>query len=93
MIEHIARTPRLRDRALFVGDLDDVVPDRFGPELPLIKDWTREHYDFPGYVTGFDPAASPTGRRSATSSATRRASGSASSRWAVPGSAGTCSAG
>jgi pimeloyl-ACP methyl ester carboxylesterase len=57
MIEHIARTPRLRDRALFVGDLDDVVPDRFGPELPLIKDWTREHYDFPGYVTGFDPAA------------------------------------
>ena len=27
MIEHIARYPRLRDRALFVGDLDDVVPD------------------------------------------------------------------
>jgi pimeloyl-ACP methyl ester carboxylesterase len=57
MIEHIARYPRLRDRALFVGDLDDVVPDRFGPDLPLISDWTREHYDFPGYVTGFDPAA------------------------------------
>ena len=57
MIEHIARYPRLRDRALFVGDLDDVVSDRFGPDLPLIRDWTREHYDFPGYVTGFDPAA------------------------------------
>jgi pimeloyl-ACP methyl ester carboxylesterase len=57
MIEHIARYPRLRDRALFVGDLDDVVPDRFGADLPLIKDWTRDHYDFPGYVTGFDPAA------------------------------------
>jgi len=56
MIEHIARYPRLRDRALFVGDLDDVVHDRFGPDLPLIRDWTREHYDFPGYVTGFDPA-------------------------------------
>ena len=56
MIEHIARYPRLRDRALFVGDLDDVVHDRFGPNLPLIRDWTREHYDFPGYVTGFDPA-------------------------------------
>jgi len=56
MIEHIARYPRLRDRALFVGDLDDVVPDPFGPDLPLIRDWTREHYDFPGYVTGFDPA-------------------------------------
>jgi len=57
MIEHIARYPRLRDRALFVGDLDDVVPDRFGPDLPAIRDWTEQHYDFPGYVTGFDPAA------------------------------------
>ncbi len=56
MIEHIARFPRLRDRALFVGDLEDVVHDRFGPDLPLIRDWTRDHYDFPGYVTGFDPA-------------------------------------
>ena len=27
MIEHIARYPRLRDRALFVGDLEDVVAD------------------------------------------------------------------
>jgi pimeloyl-ACP methyl ester carboxylesterase/predicted glycosyltransferase len=55
MIEHIARFPRLRDRAVFVGDLDDVVPDSFGPELPLIRDWTEQHYDFAGYVTGFDP--------------------------------------
>ena len=56
MIEHIARYPRLRDRALFVGDLDDVVAESFGPDLPLIRDWTRDHYDFPGYMTGFDPA-------------------------------------
>jgi pimeloyl-ACP methyl ester carboxylesterase/predicted glycosyltransferase len=56
MIEHIARFPRLRDRAVFVGDLDDVVPDAFGPDLPLIRDWTEQHYDFAGYVTGFDPA-------------------------------------
>ena len=55
MIEHIARFPRLRDRALFVGNPDDVVPDAFGPDLPLISDWTQEHYDFTGYVTGFDP--------------------------------------
>ena len=55
MIDHIARFPRLRDRALFVGDPDDIVPDGFGPGLPLIRDWTREHYDFTGYVTGFDP--------------------------------------
>ena len=44
MIEHIARFPRVRDRAIFVGDPDDIVPDAFGPELPLIRDWTREHY-------------------------------------------------
>jgi len=55
MIEHIARFPRLRDRAVFVGNPDDVVPDTFGPDLPLIGEWTREHYDFAGYVTGFDP--------------------------------------
>jgi len=56
MIEQIGRYPRLRDRALFVGDPDDVVADRFGPELPLIRDWTEQNFAFAGYVTGFDPA-------------------------------------
>jgi pimeloyl-ACP methyl ester carboxylesterase/predicted glycosyltransferase len=56
MIEHIARYPRIRDRAIFVGDADDVVGDHFGPDLPLIRDWTEEHFSFAGYVTGFDPA-------------------------------------
>ncbi|MGH3112768.1 MAG: alpha/beta fold hydrolase, partial [Gaiellaceae bacterium] len=55
MIEHIARFPRVRDRAIFVGNPDDVVPDSFGPELPAIRDWTEQHYDFAGYVTGFEP--------------------------------------
>ena len=31
-------------------------PTRFGAGLPLIRDWTEEHFDFAGYVTGFDPA-------------------------------------
>jgi len=57
MIEHIARFPRLRDQAVFVGNPDDIVPDRFAPHLPWIRDWTEEHYSFAGYVTGFDPAA------------------------------------
>jgi pimeloyl-ACP methyl ester carboxylesterase/predicted glycosyltransferase len=56
MIEHIARYPRLRDRAIFVGDADDVVPESFGDGLPQIRDWTEQHYEFAGYVTGFDPA-------------------------------------
>ena len=57
MIEHIARFPRVRDRAIFIGDPDDIVPDRFGPDLPLIREWTESHYDFSGYVSGFDPAS------------------------------------
>ena len=56
MIEHIARYPRVRDRAIFVGEPADIVPDAFGPGLPLIRDWTEQHYDFAGYITGFDPA-------------------------------------
>ena len=55
MIEHVARYPRVRDLALFVGQPDDIVPDRFGDGMPHIKEWTEAHYDFPGYVTGFDP--------------------------------------
>jgi pimeloyl-ACP methyl ester carboxylesterase/predicted glycosyltransferase len=57
MIGHIERHPRLRDRAIFVGDPDDIVADRFGPDLPGIREWTEAHYDFAGYVTGFDPRA------------------------------------
>jgi pimeloyl-ACP methyl ester carboxylesterase len=56
MIEHIARYPRVRDRAIFIGDADDIVPESFGPDLPAIRDWTEDHYSFAGYVTGFDPA-------------------------------------
>jgi Glycosyltransferase family 28 C-terminal domain len=56
MIEHVERFPRLRDRAIFVGNSDDVVPGTFGADLPEIRDWTEQHYDFAGYVTGFDPA-------------------------------------
>ena len=55
MIEHIERFPRLRDRAIFVGNPDDIVPDTFGDNLPEIRAWTERHYDFSGYITGFDP--------------------------------------
>jgi pimeloyl-ACP methyl ester carboxylesterase len=56
MIEHIARFPRVRDRAVFVGNPDDIVPERFASHLPWIREWTEEHYSFAGYVTGFDPS-------------------------------------
>ena len=57
MIEHIARFPRIRDRAIFVGSPEDIVPDTFGPGLPAIREWTEAHYDFSGYVTGGSPDA------------------------------------
>ena len=57
MIAHIARYPRIRDRAIFVGAPDDIVPDLFGPGLPAIRAWTEAHYDFSGdYITGFGPS-------------------------------------
>jgi UDP:flavonoid glycosyltransferase YjiC (YdhE family) len=56
MIDHVERFPRIRDRAIFVGEPDDIVPDDFGPGLPSIRDWTERHYAFSGYITGFDPS-------------------------------------
>ena len=57
MIGHIAGQPGLRDRAIFIGAPEDIVPDSFGPGLPGIRQWTADNYTFSGdYVTGFDPA-------------------------------------
>jgi pimeloyl-ACP methyl ester carboxylesterase/predicted glycosyltransferase len=56
MVDHIADHPEVRDMALFVGNPDDIVPERLGPKLPMIRDWTERNFDFTGYVTGFDPA-------------------------------------
>jgi pimeloyl-ACP methyl ester carboxylesterase/predicted glycosyltransferase len=55
MIEHIERHPSVRDRAIFVGEPEDVIPERFGSGLPEIRDWTGRHYSFAGYIPGFDP--------------------------------------
>ena len=55
-IEHIAEHPEVRDLSLFVGNPDDIVPEHFGPGLPMIRDWAERNYDFTGYITGFDPA-------------------------------------
>jgi pimeloyl-ACP methyl ester carboxylesterase len=56
MVDHIADHPEVRDMALFVGNPDDIVAERLGPQLPMIRDWTERHFDFTGYATGFDPA-------------------------------------
>jgi hypothetical protein len=56
MIEQVTRYPRVRDRALYIGEYGDIVPDCFGPGLPLIRDWTSEHFTATGYINSFDPA-------------------------------------
>ena len=56
MIEQIARYGRIRDKAIFVGSPDDIIPGTFGPDLPVVRDWTETNYHFSGYVTGFDPS-------------------------------------
>ena len=90
MIEHIARYPRVRDRAIFVGNREDIVPDAFGPDLPAIADWTDEHFDFAGYVTGFDPAELGDRERLRAELGYGRPSRCASSRSAARASAGRC---
>jgi predicted glycosyltransferase len=60
MLAHVERFPHVRDRALFVGEPEDVVSDSFGPGLPAIDTWTREHFAFTGQIVGATlPAADP----------------------------------
>jgi predicted glycosyltransferase len=55
MIEHVERHPGVRDRAIFVGSPEDVVPLSFGKDLPAMRDWVPKHFDFAGYVIGEHP--------------------------------------
>jgi pimeloyl-ACP methyl ester carboxylesterase/predicted glycosyltransferase len=55
-IEHVARYPWIRDRAIFVGNPEDVSELPFGPGLPVIRDWTERNFVFTGYALPFDPA-------------------------------------
>lgn len=54
MIGHVERFPWVRDRALFVGNPEDIVAERFGPNLPAIRAWTERHFRFTGYIGGVD---------------------------------------
>ena len=56
-IEHVARYPWIRDRAIFVGNVEDTPELPFGPGLPGIRDWARKNFAFSGYALPFDPAA------------------------------------
>jgi pimeloyl-ACP methyl ester carboxylesterase/predicted glycosyltransferase len=55
MIEHIEQHPGVRDRSIFVGTPEDIVPLSFGADLPLMREWVPKHFDFAGYVIGEHP--------------------------------------
>ncbi|QPF92576.1 alpha/beta hydrolase [Bradyrhizobium commune] len=57
MIKHVENHPSVRDRAIFVGSLDDVIPRSFGEDLPVMRDWVPRHFDFSGYIIGEHPAS------------------------------------
>lgn len=57
VVEHRRRHPGVRDLSLLVGDEEDVLDREFGPGLPNMRQWAREHFRFSGYTHHFDPAA------------------------------------
>jgi pimeloyl-ACP methyl ester carboxylesterase/predicted glycosyltransferase len=56
-LAHVARYPYVRDRAIFVGNPQDVTERAFGPGLPRIRDWTDQNFCYAGYTLPFEPAA------------------------------------
>ena len=57
MLEQIERYPRVRDRSIFVGDPDDIVPDRSARACRRSASGPSGTSSFSGYITGFDPDA------------------------------------
>lgn len=55
MIGHVEGHPELRDRAIFVGAPEDIVPLGFGRDLPTMREWIPQHFDFSGYILGEHP--------------------------------------
>jgi pimeloyl-ACP methyl ester carboxylesterase len=55
-IDHLRRHPDVRDLSVMIGDEDDVLDREFGPDLPNMRQWAREHFRFSGYTYHFDPA-------------------------------------
>jgi len=50
MLEQAERYPRVRDRALFIGDTGDLPSAAFGAAMPDIRTWAKDHFTFTGPV-------------------------------------------
>ena len=88
MIEQIERFGRIRDRAHLRRQPRRHRPRPVRRRPAAIRDWTEQHYDFAGYVTGLRPRRRRRPRRRCVpSSATGPTSRCASSPSAAPASA------
>ncbi len=92
MIEQIERYPRVRDRAIFVGEPEDIVPRTSARASRRSASGPSGTSTSPATSRASTRPVSPTARRSGASSATRPETGSASSRSAGRASAPTCCA-
>ena len=96
MIEQIARFPRVRDRAIFVGGPEDVVPRDFGDGLPAIRPVGGRSTSTSAATSSprmqAHPPRRPTAPRCAPSSATGPTRSSAWSPSAARASARSCCA-
>ena len=72
MIEQIERFPSVRDRAIFVGEPGDIVPDDVRAWAAGDPRVDRAHYRFSGYIPGFDPAVAADGPSSGGAGIRRR---------------------
>ena len=63
MIGHIERHPGVRDRAIFVGNPQDIIARSFGKDLPEMRDWVPAALRFlrlyPGRASQRPSAAAP----------------------------------
>jgi pimeloyl-ACP methyl ester carboxylesterase/predicted glycosyltransferase len=55
-VDHLRLHPDVRDLSIMVGEEEDVLDREFGPDLPNMRRWAREHFAFSGYTYHFDPA-------------------------------------
>lgn len=54
MVGHVEGARQVRDRALYVGDFEEIVDDALGPDLPGRRDWTVANFAASGYILGDD---------------------------------------
>ena len=48
--------PKLVSSPQFVGNPNDIIPHGFGKNLPNMRDWIPQHFEFCGYVLGEHPS-------------------------------------